>query len=127
MDDLLSFNKKLEKDLKRQTNNLNRVLTPSSLNKKRTSRDIKRSFGVTLKHKIYDTQNGKCAKCGKKVNVSHMEYHHKIHWANGGQTVSKNGVGLCHDCHKDIHDDERIKKSEQRVKDQRISNPFSPW
>jgi 5-methylcytosine-specific restriction endonuclease McrA len=84
-----------------------------SSQKGETQLDSKRSFGVTLQKKTYDNQNGKCYKCHKPIKMSHMEFHHLKAWSKGGKTVSKNCVGLCHDCHKDIHDDARIKESDK--------------
>ena len=79
-------------------------------------RDDKRTFGITIQKKTYDNQNGKCFKCHIPVKSSHMEYHHLKAWSKGGKTTSDNCVGLCHNCHKDIHDDARIKEGDKKRK-----------
>ena len=53
----------------------------------------------TYKDYIFDEQHGKCACCGKPIT----QYHHIVHRANGGIDSVKNIIGLCDDCHKEIH------------------------
>lgn len=53
----------------------------------------------TYKDCIWDEQNGKCACCGKPIT----QYHHIIHRAEGGIDNVKNIIGLCDDCHNEIH------------------------
>lgn len=91
---------------------------------KKPNRDEKRTFGGTLKNRTFDNQNGKCYKCKKPVKRSHMEFHHLKFWSKGGKSKSDNCVGLCHECHKDIHDDERIKESDKKSKSKPKNNLF---
>jgi len=53
----------------------------------------------TYKDCIWDKQNGKCACYGKPIT----QYHHIIHRAEGGINNVKNIIGLCDDCHDEIH------------------------
>ena len=53
----------------------------------------------TYKDYIWDEQKGKCACCGKPIT----KYHHIIHRAEGGIDNVKNIIGLCDDCHDEIH------------------------
>ncbi len=53
----------------------------------------------TYKDYIWDEQNGKCACCDKPIT----QYHHIIHRAEGGIDNVKNIIGLCNDCHNEIH------------------------
>lgn len=53
----------------------------------------------TYKDYIWDEQNGKCACCGKPIT----QYHHIIHRAEGGIDNVNNIIGLCDDCHNEIH------------------------
>ena len=118
----------IRKNIEKQNKSLNRDVTiPNIYNNQINNRDNKRSFGTTLKHRIYDTQKGKCAKCSCKIGISHMEFHHKKSWSNGGWTESKNCIGLCHNCHKDIHDDERIKTIDKRRTSVPKKDEFSLW
>lgn len=64
----------------------------------------------TYKDYIWDEQNGKCACCGKPIT----QYHHIIHKAEGGIDNVKNIIGLCDDCHKEIH---RSADAETRLKE----------
>ena len=92
--------------------------------KNAAERDGKRTFGTTLQKTTYDKQNGKCKKCKRQLKVSHMEFHHKKSWSKGGKTISKNCVGICHECHKDIHDAERIREGDKgRRKPQKPQQP----
>ena len=54
---------------------------------------------ATYKDYIWDEQHGKCACCGKPIT----QYHHIMHRANGGINNVKNIIGLCDECHTEIH------------------------
>lgn len=64
----------------------------------------------TYKDYIFDEQHGKCACCGKPIT----QYHHIVHRTNGGIDSVKNIIGLCDDCHEEIHTsinaEERLKE-----------------
>jgi hypothetical protein len=68
-------------------------------------------FGFkSYKDYIWAEQGGKCACCGKPIT----QYHHIIHRADGGIDNVKNIIGLCDDCHREIHGsvdaEERLKE-----------------
>lgn len=68
-------------------------------------------FGFkSYKDYIWAEQDGKCACCGKPIT----QYHHIIHRADGGIDNVKNIIGLCDDCHREIHGsadaEERLKE-----------------
>ena len=54
-----------------------------------------RSFSKAVKQRIYNTQNGKCAHCGKAFDLSKMEADHITPWIEGGQTIEDNCQMLC--------------------------------
>ena len=53
----------------------------------------------SYKDYIREEQHGKCACCGRPIT----QYHHIIHRAAGGIDSVKNIIGLCDDCHSEIH------------------------
>ena len=60
---------------------------------------------VDNKKKLYDRQGGKCPHCGKPFEYEKMELHHILpisRFPELGQSI-RNGVMLCHKCHKEIH------------------------
>lgn len=74
-------------------------------------------FGFkSFKDYIWAEQDGKCACCGKPIT----QYHHIIHRADGGIDNAKNIIGLCDDCHREIHSsadaEERLKELKAGVK-----------
>ncbi len=56
-----------------------------------------RAFTDTMKRRVYEGQNGKCAKCGDEFDLSQMEADHITPWAKGGATVVENCQMLCRD------------------------------
>lgn len=60
---------------------------------KRVRKQIKFS-----RHNVYARDNGKCAFCGKKFDISQMTYDHVIPKAQGGTTVWTNIVSSCPKC-----------------------------
>ena len=42
-----------------------------------------------------------CQKCGK---VENLQAHHIIFRSEGGTNAVSNGITLCDECHKDLHD-----------------------
>ncbi len=67
----------------------------------------------TYKEYILDEQNGKCACCGKPVT----QYHHIIHKGEGGIDNVKNIIGLCDDCHNEIHNSADAEKRLKELKE----------
>ena len=56
-----------------------------------------RSFTDSMKLKVYEKQNGICAKCNKHFELSEMEADHITPWHEGGKTVEENCQLLCKD------------------------------
>ena len=54
-----------------------------------------RSFTDTMKHKVYEKQNGDCIRCGKHFDISEMEADHITPWHEGGKTIEDNCQLLC--------------------------------
>lgn len=62
-----------------------------------------RAFSPKQQSQAYVNQNKKCGgRCGRDFALSELEAHHKIAFADGGETTIENCVMLCHDCHADI-------------------------
>ena len=63
----------------------------------------KRLFSERQQRQAYKNQGGKCAgRCGRVFKFNELEAHHKVAFADGGETTIANCQMLCHDCHADI-------------------------
>jgi 5-methylcytosine-specific restriction endonuclease McrA len=56
-----------------------------------------RAFSDNNKREAYERQEGLCAKCGKKFELSEMEADHITPWREGGKTIAPNCQLLCRD------------------------------
>ena len=78
--------------------------------KKRPKRDLMYSnyvqdHCVENKRKLYERQGGKCPHCGQPFDYEAMELHHVLplsRFPELGQSI-RNGIMLCHRCHKEVH------------------------
>ena len=78
--------------------------------KKRPKRDLMYSnyvqdHCVENKRKLYERQGGKCPHCGQPFEYEAMELHHVLplsRFPELGQSI-RNGIMLCHRCHKEVH------------------------
>ena len=78
--------------------------------KKRPIRDLMYTGGTEdhckeNKHKLYERQGGGCPICGQAFEYDKMELHHILPIARFpelGQSI-RNGIMLCHKCHKEVH------------------------
>lgn len=62
-----------------------------------------RAFSVRQQKIAYNEQSQCCGgRCGRKLPFDKLEAHHKIAFADGGETRIENCLMLCHDCHADI-------------------------
>ena len=97
----------------------------SGLFETKPARDKQRAFRTSQKKAILSKQGGKftCARCHKRKDASIMECHHVKDWAKGGKTKTKNGRGLCPDCHAKIHLEERAKYADGKTRNKKAS-PF---
>ena len=54
-----------------------------------------RVFPKDVKQRVYEKQNGKCARCGEAFDLSKMEADHITPWSEGGKTIEENCQMLC--------------------------------
>lgn len=59
-----------------------------------------RAFPDSMKREAYERQEGRCARCGKRFDISEMEGDHIVPWSKGGRTVPENCQMLCADCNR---------------------------
>ena len=59
-----------------------------------------RAFTDSVKQKVYECQNGICAKCELKFDITEMEANHITPWHEGGKTIEENCQMLCKDCNR---------------------------
>ena len=62
-----------------------------------------RAFSEKQQKQAYENQGKKCARCHKAFALKELEGHHKIAFADGGETTIENCIMLCKDCHTDYH------------------------
>lgn len=65
--------------------------------------DPRRDYTEEEKIAIFRMYNGKCQRCGKKLEMDNYHVHHKIPWSEGGRTTLENALLLCERCHRDLH------------------------
>ena len=60
---------------------------------------------VVNKRKLYDRQGGCCPHCGQSFDYEQLELHHILPIARFPElgTSIRNGIMLCHQCHKEVH------------------------
>lgn len=56
-----------------------------------------RAFSDSMKQKVYEQQNGKCAICNEPFEIYQMEGDHITPWHEGGKTKEENLQMLCKD------------------------------
>jgi len=59
-----------------------------------------RAFSPKIAQKVYEKQQGFCAKCGQHFEISAMEADHIVPWSKGGLTVEENCQMLCRHCNR---------------------------
>jgi 5-methylcytosine-specific restriction endonuclease McrA len=91
------------------------VNSPFQISQK-PKRDSRRAFTRTQKNEILYQQDGKCAKCHKKLDPRAIEFDHKKPWASGGRTITQNGRALCPECHKIVTHAKRLRNTNKKRK-----------
>lgn len=61
----------------------------------------RRDFDEKDKRTTYETQDGKCASCGKECTREQMQADHIKPFIRGGRSIADNCQMLCEDCHLD--------------------------
>ena len=59
-----------------------------------------RAFTDAMKLKVYEKQEGICAKCGEHFELNQMEADHITPWHEGGKTIEENCQLLCKTCNR---------------------------
>ena len=75
---------------------------PKPSHKRRVPKQSKRNeFSSKVRKEILNRDNGQCQMCLGKGE----EIHHVFLKSRGGRGVFTNGLSLCHNCHRRVHDD----------------------
>ena len=59
-----------------------------------------RQFDARMKRRVYRKQDGICAICKEKFDISGMEADHITPWIEGGKTIEENCQMLCRKCNR---------------------------
>lgn len=70
-----------------------------------------RIFSEKQQKQVYKNQGCACALCHKKFDFNLLEAHHKVAFADGGETTISNCLMICHDCHAEITAKQNHQKS----------------
>lgn len=78
--------------------------------KKRPIRDLMytnqiQDHCIVIKHKLYERQGHRCPHCEQPFGYEQLEMHHILplsRFPELGQSI-RNGILLCHACHKEVH------------------------
>lgn len=68
------------------------------------------NFSQKVRKDIYNRDDGKCQQCGDVGT----EIHHVKYRSQGGRGVTTNGLLLCSDCHRIVHQDRNLTLDWQR-------------
>ncbi len=60
-----------------------------------------RAFDARMKRRVFRKQNGICAICKEKFDISAMEADHITPWSEGGRTIEENCQMLCRKCNRE--------------------------
>jgi 5-methylcytosine-specific restriction endonuclease McrA len=86
---------------------------------------IQEGLLVQLKKKeALARQKYKCARCREELDPRATHFHHKVSWASGGRTITKNEVALCSKCHDIITHAERLKIVDKKRKTRNVIPSF---
>lgn len=66
-----------------------------------------RAFSDRQQKQAYENQNKRCARCHKSFPLKELDGHHKIAFAEGGETTIENCLMLCKNCHVDLHAEDK--------------------
>ena len=81
------------------------MLYPKPKHKRRIPKQSKRNeFSPKTRNKILEKDNYQCQMCKGKGE----EIHHVFLKSRGGRGVFENGLTLCHNCHRKVHDDNEL-------------------
>ena len=69
--------------------------------KRKPTRRKRNNFSNKIRQEIYEECGGKCQQCGGKG----QEVHHVMPRSRSGRGVKTNGLLVCQDCHRKIHQD----------------------
>lgn len=65
---------------------------------------------------VLDRANGICERCGATApfirasdGTPYLEVHHKIRLADGGEDTVENAIGVCPNCHRELHFGARVR------------------
>ena len=97
---------------------------PTSLFPNQPKKDTRRAFSPTQKKEALARQKYKCARCREELDPRATHFHHKVSWASGGRTITKNEVALCSKCHDIITHAERLKIVDKKRKTRNVIPSF---
>jgi len=73
-------------------------------NRRVPKQEQRNKFSKSIRHKVYERENGSCQNCGGRGS----EVHHVVPRSRGGRGVISNALLLCDNCHRLIHKENEL-------------------
>lgn len=76
---------------------------------KNNRKKINRNFTVKVIAEIFERDNCKCVRCGRRWGLERVP-HHIIFKSQGGTGEKRNGATVCLDCHRLAHTKREVRR-----------------
>lgn len=97
-----------------------RPVPKPTFKRSKPTRKQRNNFSREVREKIYERDEGKCQECFRIGT----EIHHVKFRSQGGRGVVTNGLLLCADCHRKIHQVRKFAKKWQEVFEERYGQDY---
>lgn len=97
-----------------------RAVPKVTYKRRKPTRRKRNAFSYKVKQQIYERDNGLCQQCG----APGTEIHHVKFRSQGGRGVVNNGLLLCADCHRKIHQVRKFARKWQEVFEERYGQDY---
>lgn len=84
------------------------------------TRKQRNNFSQKVRQEIYERDNGLCQECGRPGT----EIHHCVFRSQGGRGVFTNGVLLCSDCHRKVHQLRELAEKWRNIMEERYGPDY---
>ena len=94
---------------------------PKPIRKRRKpTRKQRNNFSQKARQEIYERDEGKCQECFRLGT----EIHHVKFRSQGGRGVVTNGLLLCSDCHRKVHQVRKFARKWQEIFEERYGSDY---
>lgn len=97
-----------------------RAVPKNPYKRRKPTRRQRNNFSREVRKQIYERDNGLCQECGRQGT----EIHHCVFRSSGGRGVFSNGVLLCSDCHRKVHQSRSLADKWRKIMEERYGPNF---